>query len=68
LKSSTLQEVYGVRGDRVGKVIWHSLRRDGTITQYDIRFGNKVLKNIPSKLVEAVKEAQHEHVEREERK
>jgi hypothetical protein len=48
-----------------GKVIWHSLMEDGTITRYDIKFGKKVLRGIPAGLVEAVKEQQHEHETRE---
>jgi hypothetical protein len=64
LKSSTLQETLGVRGNAVGKVTWHSLTRTGRIDRYNIRFGRKTIKNIPSALVEADKEQQHEHVER----
>jgi len=48
----------------IGKVIWHSLKRNGTITQYNIRFGKKVLRGIPAGLVESIKEQQHEHEER----
>ena len=65
LKSSALQESYGIQGDRVGKVLWHSLRKDGTINRYYIRFGKKVLRNIPSGLVESIKEMAHEHEERD---
>jgi len=39
----------------------HSLKKDGTITHYDIKFGNKLIKNIPAKLVESVKEQNHAH-------
>jgi len=42
-------------------VIWHSLESDGTINHYDIKFGKKILKNVPSALVEAVHGRQHEH-------
>ncbi len=48
----------------MGKVVWHSLERDGTINRYDIKFGKKILKNVPSALVESVKEHTHEHEER----
>ena len=61
LKSSALQEAYGIRGDRVGEVVWHSLKGDGAITQYDIRFGKKVLRGIPVALVEGVNSHIHEH-------
>ena len=45
----------------IGEVIWHSLKRDGTITQYDIRFGRKVLRGIPAGLVEAKQVQEHKH-------
>ena len=67
LKSSALQESYGIRGDRVGKVVWHSLMRNGKVTQYDIRFGRKVIRNIPAALVEADKVQEHKHEGREEK-
>tara|TARA_B100001123_G_scaffold451206_1_gene628472 strand:- start:9856 stop:10005 length:150 start_codon:yes stop_codon:yes gene_type:complete len=47
-----------------GKVVWHSLKKDGSITKYDIRFGGKILRGIPAALVESIKEVQHEHEER----
>ena len=68
LKSSTLQEAFGIRGNKVGKVIWHSLMSDGTITQYDIKFGEKLVRNIPASLVESIEETQHEHASRPGRK
>ena len=45
----------------IGEVIWHSLKWDGTITQYDIRFGRKVIKGIPAGLVEAKHVKEHKH-------
>ena len=48
-------------------MIWHSLMRDGKVTQYDIRFGNKVIRGIPAALVEAEKVHEHKHEGREER-
>ncbi len=48
----------------IGEVTWHSLKRDGTIDQYDIRFGKKVLRGIPASLVESITEKVHEHEER----
>ena len=53
-----------MRGNQVGKVVWHSLERDGTIAQYDIKFGNKTIERIPAALVESVSEDTHEHRER----
>jgi imidazole glycerol phosphate synthase subunit HisF len=51
----------------IGEVIRHSLKRDGTITQYDIRFGKKVLRGIPVALVEAKQVQEHEHEAHEKR-
>ena len=48
----------------MGKVVWHSLKKNGTITQYDIKFGRRVLKRIPARLVKSIKEQKHEHEER----
>jgi hypothetical protein len=48
----------------IGEVTWHSLKKAGTITHYDIRFGKKILRGIPAGLVESVNEVQHEHKER----
>ena len=42
-------------------MVYHSLKQDGTITQYDIRFGRQVIRKVPASLVEAVEEKQHEH-------
>ena len=49
-------------------MVWHSLMRDGKVTQYDIRFGRKVIRGIPAALVEAEKVQEHKHEGREERK
>ena len=43
-KSSTDKEKYG---DVVGEVIHHTLFEDGSITNYDVQFGNKLVKSIP---------------------
>ena len=48
----------------MGKVVWHSLKSDGTISRYDIRFGDRVLRRIPARLVESINEVTHEHEER----
>ncbi len=57
-----------MRPGQVGKVVWHSLRRDGSINFYDVQFGNKLLKNIPARDVISIREAVHEHEEKSERK
>ena len=57
-KSSTDKEKYG---DMIGEVIHHTLFEDGTITKYDVKFGNKTIKNIPTAMLEVVKEQGHSH-------
>ena len=51
-KSSADKEKYG---DMIGEVIHHTLFEDGTITKYDVKFGNKTIKNIPTEMLEVVK-------------
>ena len=57
-KSSTDKEKYG---NVVGEVIHHTLFEDGTITKYDVKFGNKTIKNIPTNMLKVVKEQGHSH-------
>ena len=57
-KSSTDKEKYG---DVVGEVIHHTLFEDGTITKYDVKFGNKTIKNIPTSMLEVVEAQEHMH-------
>ena len=57
-KSSADKEKYG---DVVGEVIHHTLFEDGTITKYDVKFGNKTIKNIPTEMLEVVNEKSHSH-------
>ena len=57
-KSSTDKEKYG---DVVGEVIHHTLFEDGTITKYDVKFGNKTIKNIPTEMLEVVELDEHSH-------
>ena len=57
-KSSTDKEKYG---DMIGEVIHHTLFEDGTITKYDVKFGNKTIKNIPTEMLEVVNEKHHSH-------
>ena len=51
-KSSADKEKYG---DMIGEVIHHTLFEDGTITKYDVKFGNKTIKNIPTEMLTVVK-------------
>ena len=62
-KSSTDKERYG---DMIGEVIHHTLFEDGTITKYDVKFGNRVIKNIPTEMLEAVEIQEHSHEATEE--
>ena len=62
-KSSTDKEKYG---DVVGEVIHHTLFEDGTITKYDVKFGNKTIKNIPTEMLEVVEIQEHSHEATEE--
>ena len=57
-KSSADKEKYG---DMIGEVIHHTLFEDGTITKYDVKFGNKTIKNIPTAMLEVVKTQEHSH-------
>ena len=57
-KSSTDKERYG---DMIGEVVHHTLFEDGTITKYDVKFGNKTIKNIPTEMLEVVELQEHSH-------
>ena len=57
-KSSADKEKYG---DMIGEVIHHTLFEDGTITKYDVKFGNRTIKNIPTEMLEVVKAQEHMH-------
>mgnify|MGYP006162818525 CR=1 FL=1 len=57
-KSSTDKNKYG---NVVGEVIHHTLFEDGTISKYDVKFGNKTIKNIPTSMLEVVEAQEHMH-------
>ena len=57
-KSSTHKEKYG---NIIGEVNHHTLLEDGSITHYDVKFGEKIIKNIPSDKLIVVKEQSHKH-------
>tara|TARA_R100001594_G_scaffold39980_2_gene71804 strand:- start:880 stop:1083 length:204 start_codon:yes stop_codon:yes gene_type:complete len=44
-----------------GEVVHHTLFEDGTITKYDVKFGNKTIKNIPADMLEVKKQQEHKH-------
>ena len=57
-KSSTDKQKYG---NMIGEVIHHTLFEDGSITKYDVKFGNRTIKNIPTEMLEVVKMQEHSH-------
>ena len=57
-KSSAHKEKYG---DIIGEVNHHTLLEDGSITHYDVKFGNKTIKGIPSSKLIVVNEKNHSH-------
>ena len=57
-KSSTYKKKYG---DVIGEVVHHTLFEDGSITNYDVKFGNKLVKSIPANMLEVVKMQEHKH-------
>ena len=57
-KSSTYKNKYG---NVIGEVKHHTLYEDGSITHYDVKFWNKLIKSIPANLLEATKIQKHEH-------
>ena len=62
-KSSTDKKRYG---NMIGEVIHHTLFEDGTISKYDVKFGNKIVKNIPTSMLEVVEQQEHMHASTEE--
>ena len=57
-KSSTYKNKYG---NVIGEVKHHTLFEDGSITNYDVQFGNKLVKSIPANMLEVIKEKSHSH-------
>ena len=56
-KDSVHEQKYG----ELGEVVHHTLFEDGTITKYDVKFGNKTIKNIPTAMLEVVELQEHSH-------
>jgi hypothetical protein len=57
-KSSTDKQRYG---DMIGEVVHHKLFEDGSIPSYDVKFGNRIVKNIPAEMLEVIKAQEHMH-------
>ena len=57
-KSSTNKKHYG---NMIGEVKQHTLFEDGSITTYDVKFGNKLVENIPASELKVIKMQEHSH-------
>ena len=57
-RSSTYKNKYG---NVIGEVKHHTLFEDGSITNYDVQFGNRLVKSIPANKLTVVKEQSHSH-------
>tara|TARA_R110002167_G_scaffold822_1_gene3543 strand:- start:362 stop:580 length:219 start_codon:yes stop_codon:yes gene_type:complete len=62
-KSSTYKNKYG---NVIGEVKHHTLFEDGSITNYDVQFGNKLVKSIPANKLNVVEVQEHSHEATEE--
>ena len=56
-KDSVHEQKYG----KLGEVVHHTLFEDGTITKYDVKFENKIIKNIPANMLEVKDQQEHSH-------
>jgi imidazole glycerol phosphate synthase subunit HisF len=45
----------------VGEVLRHTLNEQGKVQFFDVKFGNKVISNIPTHLLEKKKKKVHKH-------
>jgi hypothetical protein len=52
----------------LGKCVWHALDESGRISHYDVKFGNKLIKNIPASRLIVVTESNHTHETRSRKK
>jgi hypothetical protein len=53
--------------ESVGKVLWHSLDKNGRINEYDMQFGDTIVKGLLPENVEPVVVQEHEHPKRDDR-
>ena len=65
IQSESIRAAHGITGNPTGEVVHHDLKKDGTITYYNLKFGNRIINNVPARLVESVNEIRHEHEEKE---
>ena len=60
--SSDLQERYGIPNkDAIGKVLWHSLNKNGQVGVYDMKFGNTIIRNLTEADINEKKKKKSEH-------
>ena len=45
----------------MGEVIHHTLYEDGSITHYDVRFGNRTVNRIPADKLNVLAQESHKH-------
>ena len=53
--------------ESVGKVLWHSLDKHGRINEYDMQFGDTIVKGLLPENIEPVVVQEHKHFKREDR-
>ena len=53
--------------ESVGKVLWHSLDENGHISEYDMQFGDTIVKGLLPENVEPVVVQEHKHFKRGDR-
>ena len=53
--------------ESVGKVLWHSLDKNGRINEYDMQFGDTVVKGLLPENIEPVVVQEHKHFKRDDR-
>ena len=56
------------KNEGVGKVVWHSLSEDGKVEIVDIKFGNKLYKNVSVDRLNPTDESSHSHPRKKRKK
>ena len=64
IQDGSLREALGIKGNPVGKIVHHDLEKNGRINYYNMTINGRQYKNIPARMVEAVKMKEHDHDER----
>jgi len=58
-------ERYGIiQEDVVGKVLWHSMNKNGNIGVYDMKFGNTIIRNLSESDIEEAHKTGHKRDEK----